>query len=480
MLTQASPAQAAKYCQPGDNSSWPDFEVDYEDEKRKTGDFMYRAYLHGVGIELVTDSGNASVYAHAVSGLRAGDILSIDRTNFTVDRVVGEAAWGKTWDGDALHFFRETYTMEAHGTWDYCERAAATDWDILFRSEGVRTARIDGSNHFVRPCLRRGGQLQCSNMWYGDMDGAVRPPLPSSPTWASPVNPPEEGFGTAPTTTTTPPVAFQANTGFLYTHSNVGITTNTGYGMAAGTSPATSDGQTAFQANTSFLYTRSASGVMTNTGYGMMAGTSPAISGGQVAFQANTGFLWTRNTATGATFDTGLGMMRGTSPSIAGNTSSWRIAFQANNGFLYTRDSSGAIVNTGYGMMAGTSPAITKLSNGTYAIAFQANTGFLYVMNTGAASDTRYGMMAGTSPAITASGTGFTVAFQANTGFLYTRSSTGATTNTGYGMMRGTSPAIRGSRLVFQGNTGFLYMRDGTGNALDTRYGMMAGTSPAV
>jgi hypothetical protein len=272
--------------------------------------------------------------------------------------------------------------------------------------------------------------------------------------------------------------AFQANTGFLYTESGG----DSGYGMMAGTSPATADGQAAFQANTGFLYTRTAGGSTVDSGYGMKTGTSPSISGGRAAFQANTGYLYTRDVATGATQDLGLGMMAGTSPSIAGDANSWRIAFQANSGMLYYRDSSGATVDTGYGMMAGTSPSITKLSNGTYVIAFQANTGLLYVRNgAGATSDTGYGMKAGTSPAVAASGTDWTTAFQANTGMLYTKTNTANAVDTGYGMMAGTSPAIRGTTVVFQANTGFLYTHDAVSRATrDTGYGMKAGTSPAI
>ncbi|WP_170208298.1 hypothetical protein [Couchioplanes caeruleus] len=448
-----NPAHAASYCHTQKSGFGPDRPINY-------------AILHGTPVTLMSDSANASAYVNAE--LKPGDVLSIDRSNFEVRGPRSDHNWPSNDD-----------VARIGGTWDYCETFAGSAYGWM------STPRIDGAHRAVRGCLRRNGEVRCQDIWYADNDDDRTDwfPSPGAPSDPDYLAVPRASYpaSTSVTYSSPAPVAFQANTSFLYHRDSAGRSVNTQYGMMTGTSPATSDGQVAFQANTSFLYTRSASGVMTNTGYGMMAGTSPAISGGQVAFQANTGFLWTRNTATGATFDTRLGMMRGTSPSIAGNTSSWRIAMQANTTFFYTRDSNGAIVNTGYGMMPGTSPSITKLSNGGYAIAFQANTGFLWVIDSsGRATDTRYGMMAGTSPAISASGTGFTVAFQANTGMLWTRSSTGAAQDTGYGMMAGTSPAIRGSRIVFQANTSFLYVRDGSAQAVNTGYGMMRGASPAV
>jgi hypothetical protein len=54
----------------------------------------------------------------------------------------------------------------------------------------------------------------------------------------------------------------------------------------------------AFQDNTGFLWTRPDTGRPVNLKLGMMAGTSPSVAGlpggGYViAFQDNTGFLWT-------------------------------------------------------------------------------------------------------------------------------------------------------------------------------------------
>jgi hypothetical protein len=179
----------------------------------------------------------------------------------------------------------------------------------------------------------------------------------------------------------------------------------------------------AFQANTGTLWTWT--GAAGTTGFGasavdgMAAGTSPSIAAlpnGNiaVAFQANTGTLWTW---TGAAGTTGFGatavdgMAAHTSPSIAvlanGNAA---VAFQANTGTLWTW--TGAASTTGFGatavdgMAAGTSPSIAVLANGNAAVAFQANTGTLWTW-TGAASTTGFGAtavdgMAGrSSPSIT-------------------------------------------------------------------------------
>ena len=74
-----------------------------------------------------------------------------------------------------------------------------------------------------------------------------------------------------------------------------GDPSDSGAGMMAGTSPSINDGgEIAFQANTGSLWTLG-SGGGGDSGAGMMAGTSPSINdiSGEVAFQANTGNLWT-------------------------------------------------------------------------------------------------------------------------------------------------------------------------------------------
>jgi len=71
----------------------------------------------------------------------------------------------------------------------------------------------------------------------------------------------------------------------------------------------------AFQANTGYLWTWTPSGGGHDTGLKMAAGTSPSIdSYGDIAFQGPHGNLWV--TGPGGTYNLGLGMAKGTSPSI--------------------------------------------------------------------------------------------------------------------------------------------------------------------
>jgi hypothetical protein len=247
----------------------------------------------------------------------------------------------------------------------------------------------------------------------------------------------------------------------------------------------------AFQANTGFLWARDPSGGTDNTQYGMLAGTSPAVTmladgSDEIAFQGNDGFLYVRNSATGAVSNTEEGPLAGTSPDIASNGSGWELAFQSNDGFLYTMDSTGHLVNTQYGMMRGTSPAITAVSGGGYEVAFQANNGFLYTRSpSGVMSNTEEGPAAGTSPDIAANGSGWEIAFQGNDTFMYTLDSTGHLVNTQYGMLANSSPALTGMsgggyEVAFQGNNGFLYVRSPGGVISNTEEGPAAGTSPDI
>ena len=161
---------------------------------------------------------------------------------------------------------------------------------------------------------------------------------------------------------------FQANVGILWT-------TNTRYGdthlgMMSGTNPSVAcEWEVAFQANTGSLWTYSDEGSAgsgsrgyRNWNLGMSAGTSPSITvtyslgGAEIAFQANSGDLWTVGQDNSG--DSGLGMMAGTSPSIAGlSDGGYEVAAQASDGELWTL---GTYSNGDMGvqMMAGTSPSI--------------------------------------------------------------------------------------------------------------------------
>jgi hypothetical protein len=294
-------------------------------------------------------------------------------------------------------------------------------------------------------------------------------------------------------------VAFQANSGDLYTYypsnnSNV----NANLGVAAGTSPAIAESsggasEVAFQANTGDLYTYDpATNGHVDVNLGMAAGTSPAIavsSGGsfEVAFEANTGYLYVYNPQTNASANTGLGVAAGTSPSIAADPGGgFEVAFQAaSTGDLYLYNTGGGSSNAGLGMEAGTSPSITADGSGL-EVAFEANTGHLFVYDPANNShvDSGLGMKAGTSPSIvTDPSGGYVVAFQANTGDLYSYdTATNGSSNAGLGMQAGTSPAISGpDQVVFQANTGDLYTYDpATNSHVNVNLGMAASTSPSI
>ena len=209
-------------------------------------------------------------------------------------------------------------------------------------------------------------------------------------------------------------IAFQANTGNLWTYTVGDPGSNIGMGMMAGTSPSVaplsgigSNHEIAFQANTSNLWTTGAFG-QGPTPYGLAAGTSPSIGGSELAFQADGGYLWIIGSNATGGGDTGLGMMAGTSPSMDGS----HIAFQANTGALGGDEGIRGIVpvTDGNFMAAGTSPSV----NANDVVAVQESP--LYCSNCGGnlvvgqvdfaddfvdtATYTQLGMMAGTSPSI--------------------------------------------------------------------------------
>jgi len=131
-------------------------------------------------------------------------------------------------------------------------------------------------------------------------------------------------------------VAFQANTGLLYTYVTTGTTaadvaggteTDSKLGMDNYTSPAIAAGSSstwrvAFTTNTDYLYQYSSAGAETTSGLGVASGTSPAIAvepNGStyiMAFIDAQGDLYL-HTSTGTNDPTGLGMAEDFSPTIA-------------------------------------------------------------------------------------------------------------------------------------------------------------------
>src|SRR4051794_5365058 len=150
-------------------------------------------------------------------------------------------------------------------------------------------------------------------------------------------------------------IAFQANTGNLWTWTIDNPGRDTGMGMMAGTSPSVapmsgvgSDHPIAFQANTGRLWTAGAFGPG-DTGLGMQAGASPSIWGSKVAFTANTGELWTN------TSNPGFLVRYGTSPSLAGSHTAYR---NATDGKLRTIDEGENAWDSGFTVAENTSPKI--------------------------------------------------------------------------------------------------------------------------
>jgi hypothetical protein len=284
-------------------------------------------------------------------------------------------------------------------------------------------------------------------------------------------------------------VAFQANTGALWTVGGSNFVVGN-QRMMAGTSPGitalpTGGDETAFQSSTGTLWT---AGALDTTSWqaGMMPGTSPSIAalangGYEVAFQANTTALWTVGSA--GIRNWGLGMLPGTSPHIVGLANGgYEVAFQANTTALWTAGSAG-VLDWRLGMLRGTSPSIDSLPNGGYQVAFQANTTALWTV--GSAGDLDWGllMQPGTSPSIAClPGGGFEVAYQAKNTALVTVGAAGDTVWP-VGMMRGTSPSITaapgGYETAEEVNTTALWTV-GTAGDKNWQLGMMAGTSPSI
>ena len=219
-----------------------------------------------------------------------------------------------------------------------------------------------------------------------------------------------------------PAIAFQANTGNMWTVGN-GVSTDQYLGMKAGTSPSIAvlqNGQmaVAVQSNLGTLWLN-VNGTNSNHSLAMKPGTSPsiaALSNGQiaVALQADTGHLWVEVNGVGT--DQYLGMMAGTSPSIAAlPNGQWAVAFQANTGELWL-DVNGVPSNTHFGMKAGTNPSLAILTGGQKAVAFQADNGNLYFEADGTTiKDLQKGMAPTASPTMVALPNGLAqITFESN------------------------------------------------------------------
>ena len=279
------------------------------------------------------------------------------------------------------------------------------------------------------------------------------------------------------------PVAFQANTHFLWIdQNNNGISQI--FGMKPGTVPSliTIPGgiATGFQADTgNFWLDQNGGG--TDSGKAMQGTSNPSVArnlSGQItaAFQGSNGNLWFGSN--GAYFDTGFAMKPNTSPSVAINSGGdWAVAFQGSNGHAWI-DVDGSA--TDFGAMQGTSsPSVTSFDNpGHFWMAFQGANGDLFIAPNapfGIAADMHLGMMANTSPsATTLSDNSQAVAFQANTGSLWYWHNGGRDER--LGMYSTASPIIsalpdNGYQIAFKANTSNLWI-DLNGYGMDQNLGM--------
>jgi hypothetical protein len=294
-------------------------------------------------------------------------------------------------------------------------------------------------------------------------------------------------------------IAFQANTGVLWTRSSSGAA-----GPVPGWPtmwPATSPSiaalpsggfQLAYTTSDGMLGVVSPTGVVTGLGLGLATGTSPSLAvsaTGQwrIAMHANTGRLWTRSSdGTGGPVPGDRTMWPGTSPSIVALPSGgFQIAYQTSDGILATVSPTGEVTSLGLGMAAGASPSIAVSASGQWRIAFQADTGELWTRSSsgvGGPVPGRRTMRAHTSPSMVAlSSGGFQIAYQTGDGILAAVSPAGDVTGLGLGLAAGSSPGIApfprgGWMIAFEANTGMLWRRSSSGAGEDLRLGMPMGS----
>jgi Ca2+-binding RTX toxin-like protein len=302
-------------------------------------------------------------------------------------------------------------------------------------------------------------------------------------------------------------VAFQANTGDLWSWKVPYGGSNRGLGMAAGTSPSIdhvlliccdlASHEIAFQANSGFLGTVDSLGYH-NLGGQMWPGTSPSLFGGTGAFNGSTGRLYGWdffNQLT--TFRLADALWPGSSPSSAGPG---LIAFADSfDGDLRVTDARYVQNLVTQDMKRGTNPSRAAADRVAYhgnggnvwvakLIDPPADNGGDYDAGLGGTEDQLIAMADGTDPSINEGGD---LAVQGSDNKLWVKLG-GNPIQTGALMKEGTSPSIdyRGD-VAFQGQNGNLWLwlapadRSGDdptqkGTASDLGLGMMAGTSPSI
>lgn len=254
--------------------------------------------------------------------------------------------------------------------------------------------------------------------------------------------------------------AYQGTDGNLWIVLTGGRAAATGLGMAVGTSPSivaldSSNVEVAFQANTGALWTyNTLTGVAHSVGFGMAAGSSPAAaltsSGVAIAFANQNGDLCVVDPVTGfGGFGTPTAPVApGTSPAITyilHQTDGYEIAYQAPDHSVRTADfGHSATFPTPLTAAAGTSPAITTLPNGEIDLASAGTNGLVTDWKLGASNVTGVATYrSGTSPSIAAAAGGGTVtAWEAVSGNVNTFQAAIGVTDTGLVELAGDSPVI--------------------------------------
>jgi hypothetical protein len=256
----------------------------------------------------------------------------------------------------------------------------------------------------------------------------------------------------------TPPgkIAFQANTGYLWT---ANPTQNLAVAMASGSSPALSSiGQIAIQNSAHQLVTLGPDGkqawpLYVNAGSSPSIVATPAPSSPQpytAAINADkTGDLWTVGTSGSKNWGAVLAPF--TNPSIAGTPAAYAIAFQNSSGMLEVLNQS-RLVATSDQLAGGSSPSITKIATSStgneYEIAYRSTQGTLSTVTVtpggvATAVSTSHALAAGSNPSISSPGDGtYVVAYRDAQGDLDTVNSKGTVALSGIPVTAGTSPSV--------------------------------------
>ncbi|MFJ9908954.1 hypothetical protein ACIRVK_40000 [Streptomyces sp. NPDC101152] len=253
-------------------------------------------------------------------------------------------------------------------------------------------------------------------------------------------------------------LAYQGTNGDLWVMAPDGTATDTGLGMAAGTSPSitatTASGYAvAFQANNGVLWTYSSTAGGHSAGYGMAQNSSPSLTltsaGIAIAFVDQNGNLSVLDPVTGfGGFGTPhAAVAPGTSPAITfvpNQKDAYEIVYQATDHSIRTADYAHAqTFPTPLTAAAGTSPAIATLPSGEIDIAVSGADGTVQSLTPAGVAVTSTGLHPGTGPAIApAAGGGVVIAWEDLSNTFSTFVTGTGVTGPGANMLSGSSPAL--------------------------------------